>query len=217
MVDQEYLQFNLETVDEGTPMTAHYGSVWAARLLGVAKQLTNPDIWDPSSQVELAVQYANELVTRLMIEADMSAQVMSKFPVVLEPMYMEKNLDIHLAVYAGNANTFYRPVPLTDANDIEDWWMVFWVFLTAGDYIFTFHSPVNNNMGKMSIYDWGELGISYDAEDRYAPAPDDTTTFERSATAPIAGEYRIQIRRRNKNPASSGGFLVLLAVDIRRD
>jgi len=217
MSDPRYLEFNHELVDAGTPTLVQYGSVWAVWLLGVAKQLTNPEIWSPDSDRVEAVHYANELVARLMGMSDLSAQVMA--------VMSESITGLQANPLPGKSATWFAPAQIgffqagvvsPNADTIYEWVYVD-VFLPVGDYTMTFNFLVGAAYGKYKVLCSTVEGLSGDVVDCYVLPASHLNVRQETISVVVAGVHRFTIEHHPKNFLSSNEKITFMGVVIRRD
>jgi hypothetical protein len=216
MSDPQWLSFANEALDEGRPILVTYGSVWASYLVAAAKQLTNPAIWHPDCDVDLAVQYANELICRLIGE---SVDMPGGFPVSPVTIFP---LGLHVInalgteyVTTSTARYFACSAKTNDSVAYEDW-VYFDVYLTPGDYELWFFYVAGPNRGKMNVTSDPDVGLTPVPIDLYHYDYLQTANCIVDASPTDPGVVRITLSKDGKNVASSGGMLYLNAIVLRK-
>lgn len=210
------LDFDNEAVDSGRLITAQYGSLWAGWLLGVAKQLTNPEIWNPESQVDLAVQYANELVVRLMGVDVMSLQDGAQYPLTIPIVGLRPSGSEECNLNVIPLNTYFPLQVYSKALAGFHEWTRFEVYLVAGSYILDIWAAKSDNRAKLQVTCVEAAIVADTVIDLYASPTEYDTNFELAITVPASGFYTLCLNKYGYNPLSLGTYLAVSALIIRR-
>lgn len=214
MSNPEYLDFDNEYLDDGAPIVAYYGSQWARWLLGVAKQLTNPDIWDPDSQVDLAVQYANELVVRLMGGDIPMAQKLPVLPMFCLPFNAVPLGGGGVELFLPSTGEYFISGIRSDSVAEVDNWCEFQLWLPAGDWRFAIYTGYASGRGKMTYELIDALGDHSGELDLYSATPVFGVQVYMTPNIPEEGYYTLRFGKNGKNAGSSGGRVVLFGFAV---
>lgn len=214
MARGEYLNYAGELIDDGGLLTVQYGSKWAAYLLAAAASLIEPDVWEPTDDVELAVEQANELLVRLMGMEELIVQDFSQLPMQIEPFGMKCDSAETVNWSIRPTSEYFTPAIVSDSTNRDIDWVHFDVFLPTGAYQIYFVMSRDTNRGKVKVVVSGDAYVADTTFDLYAGANDPDYWFSMGITVPTDGFHRITLEKKLKNPASSAGYLVLGRVII---
>ncbi len=217
MASGEYLTFNYESVDDGSPTLVQYGSVWAAWLLGVAKQLTNPEIWHPDSDRVAAVSYADELITRLMGMSELTPQVMANLPMQLFALGLRAHVGANYTIERFADPYYYPTLMVSDTVDEEIDWAYFDVFLTPGNYRLLANFARWTLFGKVEVLCSTVTGLSGTPHDLYATGRDLLYWIQETFEVTEARVHRITFAKRFKNPSSALNWLIFCTLVIQEE
>jgi len=217
MSESEYLDFQLEGLDDGSPLIVQYGSKWASWLLGVAKQLTNPEIWHPDGQVDLAVQYANELVTRLMGMAELSPQVMAQNPITVFGISIIPYPGQSVALMTSPTSALFQGKTVSvPTNEVVNW-AYFEVFLPVGDYTAYFHMSTMTNRGKVRVLCPTMTGLSDSIIDLYSSPGVGYAFFTETFSITVSGVHRVTLEKNLKRAAATQCYLNFAGCVIQQE
>jgi len=216
MVDGEYLDFDNETIDDGTECVVVYGSQWRRWILAAVSQLRDPRIWTPECDRDLAVSYAEELIRRLMGGDVYFSQVAPILPISLSPLAMRLADGMVLNASYGAPACFFSERSISSGDvELADW-LYFRVYLGLGKYFVRVWHDKNSMRGRFRVQVPTGIEGSELIGDCYNNILLINEYSQEQWRVDVPGQFELCIEKYGKNAASSGGSLVLNRVDIIR-
>lgn len=216
MSDKKYLPFEGETLDEGRAVSVQYGTKWARFLIHAAQQLCDVEIWDPTSQREVAVQYANELICRLIGEVVMTGQQVAHLPMYITPLDMEPLGGGGITEVVTDSLYLFSAAIQSDTVEEYTPWIRFRVFLPTGAYDVRFILQFNTNRGSCHASATPDVSCSESSVSCYSATNQPNAGFTRTIDVLEPTNVEFTLHKHGKHPLATSGRLRLSGVIISK-
>jgi hypothetical protein len=208
----DWLSYAGELVDDAPLVLVVYSSTWRKYILALAEYLRQREIWNPTDDIDLAIQQADAFKTLLLGESIVLADLMSLQHTVF---FGSVNLNDHAKTptpFLASSHPFGVVWQQNAAAD-ADFWSI-WLPLQARAYKLDLIGFRHTAGGKTEIETIGGV-IAGSLFDWYAAAPTPNIVQTIDFTVSADGEVPILIRVNGKNAASSGYYSPLTALMLR--
>jgi len=199
-----YLGYDDELIDDTPLIETSYSSHWLPYLLSVAEILTQPEIWDPASDVELAVSQAQAMVAQLMGGiASMTDGMMGPIYILGHALKDTQDGDEVVLDSTRWAQSYLKVASPSDGDVICGVGM----FLEPGTLTVQITCRTGGNKGKLWIQAAGADSPVSAVFDAYSASGTNNVRFARTIAITTQGFYTIKPYIYGKNASSSNyGF-----------
>lgn len=210
----DYLNYNGQLTDDPPVVVARYSVHWRSFLLAVADILSNPAMWNPADDVQLAVSQAHDLLTILIGEDDVppASYPENIFLPVMACDWISAGGYTYQGATVQAFNHWYYPTVPVNGEDV----LRLSVALSAGNYLITTVGRIDIANGK---FRWVLNGVEFAPGldiDMYANPAVNNYVFPRAFTVASDGLYTFVLRNVGKNPLSTNYYFILTGIWIRK-